>query len=533
MKARLRLAASLGLLLAGSAGCRSWEVERKEFVEPFNRFLHRSYPQAVQSHDLESLLRFYGPALASDPGFRARKAALLARFERIDYSDDVIEDLRLLDGEERVGVRLSLRIRGVTPAGGRLSLDLGEELVCAREPGGAGQPGGYRIVEEKAASEAEETRREPLFSEEAEVRGLRFRHQSGGVKDRWGRIQNYAAGAGVAVGDYDDDGFDDVYFVSGVASSLFHNKGDGTFEDVTAATGASKPPAGEGRCAVFGDYDGDGREDIFVGVLDAPNLLLKNGGSGGFRDQAAQAGLRPTLETTGAAFADFDRDGYLDLFIINGGNLLRRDPEPVYNALNAAPKVLYMNNGDGTFTDRTRQAGVGHTGWALTVAVQDYDLDGDDDIFVGNDVGYSVLYRNRGDATFEELAWRSGIVRRGTGMGASWSDLDGDGRPDLFVTGMASNSKWIVDLPSYPAPAPWYVNLFFRGTVKDIVKEMFNGNWLYLQNGAGKFQESAAACGVRNSGWGWGGAPLDYDNDGREDLYVLNGFISGPDPADL
>ena len=98
---------------------------------------------------------------------------------------------------------------------------------------------------------------------------------------------------------------------------------------------------------------------------------------------------------------------------------------------------------------------------------------------------------------------------------------------------MASNSRWIVDLPSFPAPAPWFVNLFFRARVKEIVKEMFDGNWYYLNNGDGTFGEVAAACGIRNSGWAWGSTFFDCDNDGREDLYVLNGFISGPDPTDL
>jgi len=516
------------LAALSSAGCGSWDRQRTEFVEPFNRFLHRDFPRAIQSRDLPSVLGFYGGELKETPGFVERKRKLLDRFARIDYADDVIEEMRLAGGEDRVEARLSLRVRGVAPAGELLSIDREDRIVCRRSREG------WRIVEEKPAiDELILSADRPIFQEDAEARGIRFVHESGGVMDRWGRIQNYAAGTGLAAGDYDGDGYDDLYLVNGRYCRLYRNKGDGTFEDVTTSSGASKSLSGEGRYAVFGDYDNDGDEDLFVGILDAPSLLLVNNGDGTFTDRAEAAGLRPTENTTGACWADFNRDGHLDLFIINGGNLLRHDPAPMHNAMNATPDTLYMSNGDGTFTDRTAESGTGHTGWALTVAAQDYDLDGDEDIFIGNDIGFSVLYQNQGDATFKDVSFESGVTRRGTGMGGSWGDPNGDGYPDLFVTGMASNSVWIVDLPDFPVPMPWWVNLFLKRVIKDVVKEMFDGNWYYVADGKGGFTETAASCGVRNSGWGWGGTFLDYDNDGREDIYVLNGFISGPDTQDL
>lgn len=192
-----------------------------------------------------------------------------------------------------------------------------------------------------------------------------------------------------------------------------------------------------------------------------------------------------------------------------------------------------MSNGDGTFTDRTVEAGVGHTGWALAVATADYDLDGDTDIFVGNDVGFDVLYRNRGDGTFDDVAVESGIAFRGSTMSAAWGDLNGDGYPELFAPAMDSNSRWMIDQPGFPAPAPWLARLFIRPIILGILKEMLYGNRFYLNQGDGTFREAADELGVRRSGWAWSGLFLDYDNDTQLDLYCINGFISGEKKDDL
>jgi hypothetical protein len=346
-------------------------------------------------------------------------------------------------------------------------------------------------------------------------------------------VQSYSAGSGLAVGDYNDDGLEDVYLVSGRGGALYKNQGDGTFADVTEASLLTKPFEGEGRSAAFADYDGDGHTDLFVALLDAPNRLYRNRGDNTFEDVAARAGLKPTNETVGIAFADYNRDGHLDLYLVNGGNLLRKHPEPIYNALNATPNVLYISNGDGTFSDRTEEAGVGHTGWGLAVSTADYDLDGDTDIFVGNDVGLSVLYRNRGDGTFENVTDAAGIIYRGSTMSAAWGDVNNDGYPDLFASAMDSNSRWMIDQPGFPAPAEWYVNLFIRPVVISILKEMLYGNRFYLNQGDGTFREVAEATGLRRNGWGWSGCFLDYNQDGRLDIYNVNGFISGEKPDDL
>ena len=132
--------------------------------------------------------------------------------------------------------------------------------------------------------------------------------------------------------------------------------------------------------------------DIFVGRLYGPNMLYRQNGDGTFTDIAESAGLLPTWDTTGACAADFNQDGHLDLYVINGFNLSHRTPEPMHNALNAVPNVLFMNNGDGTFRDVSKEAGVDHTGFALSCTATDYDGDGDSDLFIANDFGLSLIH---------------------------------------------------------------------------------------------------------------------------------------------
>jgi enediyne biosynthesis protein E4 len=525
---RASLIAILLVTLGLQAGCRNWNQVRSEFIDPVNQFLHKEHAKAWESHKLERVLDLYTPALAADPAFRKGRIDILDRFTRVDYAISIIDSLTQLGGESRVRAKVLLKIRGETPGGKRMLMDRWLSLLCERHDKR------WRIAEESLLEpEVLATSAGPSFSEEADERGIKFTHSSRGVIDKHGTKQNYAAGSGLAVGDFDDDGHEDVLLVSGGDLRLYQNQGDGNFTDVSGKSGIALGPTGEGRFGVFADFDGDGHTDLFVGVLDAPNLLFRNRGDGTFEEVGARAGLVPCFETVAAAFADFNNDGNLDLYLVNGGNLLTRTPEPMYNALNAAPNVLYMSNGDGTFTDRTAEAGVGHTGWGLALCTADYDLDGDEDIFVGNDVGPSVLYRNRGNGVFDNVTQEAGVVFRGSTMSAAWGDVDGDTYPDILAGAMDSNSRWMTRQPGFPSPAPWYINLFFRPIVIDILNEMLYGNRFYHNNGDGTFTEVAEQVGLRRNGWSWSGCFLDYDNDGDLDVYNLNGFISGKEKQDL
>jgi hypothetical protein len=519
----------LALVVAGlwSASCQSWDDIRKGFVDPVNSLLHSRYPAAWRSMSLDEILAFYSPELRQDESLRRGKAELLGRFTNVEQSVCILDGMVQSDGGRSFTTRAYFKLRGAAPDERRLAIEQWYEIACQR----SGES--WHIVAEKLVSEQMAYSRTPAFTEEGEKRGLVFTHASQGVVDKHGERLSYSAGSGLAVGDANDDGHEDIYLVSGAGGKLFRNRGDGTFEDATAAAKLDEPFAGEGRAATFADYDGDGHTDLFVALLDVPNRLYRNRGDGTFEDVAARVGLRQVNQTVGAAFADFNRDGHLDLYLVNGDNLFKKHPEPIYNALNGTANVLYMARGDGTFEDRTAEAGVGHTGWGLAVSTADYDLDGDTDIFVGNDVGLSVLYRNRGDATFEDVTVAAGMGFRGSAMSAAWGDVNSDGYPDLFVAAMDSNSRWMIDQPGFPSPAPWYVNLFIRSTVLSILQEMLYGNRFYLNNGDGTFREVADASGVRRAGWAWSADFLDYNHDGHLDLYCVNGFISGDHPQDL
>jgi hypothetical protein len=519
-------------LLSGSfwillAGCRSWDGVRKDFIDPVNQFLHKDHARAWEATELRSLLELCSPELAGDPAFVERKKSVLARFVDIEYATSIIDTVDQLDGEEKIRARVFLRLRGLAAGGRRVALDEWLFMDCEH------RDEGWRITGEQLISEDIAYSKASSFTEEAEARGITFKHNSRGVIDKNGNALPYSAGSGLAVGDYDGDNDEDIFLIGGAESRLYRNRGDGRFEDATDAAQVFIPPRGETRCATFADYDSDGDMDLFVGVLDAPNLLFRNRGDSTFEEVGADAGLIPTFETVAAAFADFNGDNHLDLYLVNGGNLYRKHPEPIHNALNAAPNVLYLSNGDGTFKDYTEESGTGHTGWGLALSTTDYDLDGDQDIVVGNDVGYNVLYRNRGDAVFDDVTFEAGIRYRGSTMSVSVGDVNGDGYPDIFTAAMDSNSRWMIDQPGFPCPAPWFIEMVLRGPILGILKEMLYGNRFYMSNGDGTFTEVAEASGVRRNGWAWAAVFLDHDNDCLLDIYAVNGFLSGDDPKDL
>jgi hypothetical protein len=369
------------------------------------------------------------------------------------------------------------------------------------------------------------------FREESLERGLDNRQDMGGVEDSHGVPQRYPGGSGLAVGDWDGDGLDDVYFANGLGCRLFQNLGGGRFGDVTEATGTHARAPGRSRCALIADFDNDGDADIFVGRIDGPHLFYRQDGPGVFHEVAARLGLSPAHETSSACAADFNGDGRLDIYVANCGNLTRMSPEPQHNALNAAPNTLFLQSPDGTFIEAAERAGVAHRGFGLGCAAADHDGDGDVDLFVANDFGFDVLYENRGDGTFQDVTGRARLLKRGAGMSAAWGDIDGDGLPELFVGGMHSNSQWMLDQPGHPLPAPWPIRILFRRQVIDIIKESLGGNDFYRNNGDGTFARMAPE--TRNSGWSWSSVFLDFDNDSLLDIYAVNGFISGEDREDL
>jgi hypothetical protein len=233
--------------------------------------------------------------------------------------------------------------------------------------------------------------------------------------------------------------------------------------------------------------------------------------------------------------ADYDRDGFLDVYVVRMGDEEGTTPTPNYRARNGVGSTLWHNNGDGTFTDVTRRAGVGFTGWGLAGAWGDYDGDGWPDLYVANEFGGNVLYHNEHDGTFRDRTDEAGVADGGAGMGVTWADYDGDGDLDLYVSNMHANSAWALFHPDFPAPVPWRYRLLafltprqYQEHSDDIIRRLTRGSTLYRNDGNGHFTDVSDAAGVRDAQWGWAAEFLDYDNDGRLDLYAVNGFISGP-----
>jgi hypothetical protein len=337
--------------------------------------------------------------------------------------------------------------------------------------------------------------------------------------------------AGVALLDYDGDGFLDIYLVNGAAipslqkdspaywNRLFRNNHDGTFTDVTERAGVAG--AGYGMGVAVGDYDNDGRPDIFLANVTA-NQLFHNNGDGTFSDVTAKAGLsgaaldgnvggnsnRKKMWSVSAGWFDYNNDGKLDLFVVNYCVWeVNKDPYcSIRNGVRAychpdhyAPlhNTLYRNNGDGTFTDVSRETGISLPGKGMSVSFADYDGDGFLDVFVANDTTPNFLFHNIGGKRFEEVGVWAGVAYAPDGsplssMGSDFSDVNNDGRPDLWYTA--------VEHESFP---------------------------LLLQKNQGNFVDMTEASELHSTKnmSGWGNGIFDFDNDGWKDLFVARSNV--------
>ena len=331
-------------------------------------------------------------------------------------------------------------------------------------------------------------------------------------------------GCGVAFYDYDNDGWLDIFLVNGSrlegfptgsepTSHLFRNNRDGTFTDVTLKAGVAHSGWGQGVCV--GDYDNDGWDDLFVTYF-GKNVLYHNNGDGTFTDVSQKAGVagKGTRWNTGCAFFDYDRDGHLDLFVANYIDLdLATAPLPesgpcLYKSvmvacgppgLQGGKNILYHNNGGGTFTDVSEASGIlrANGTYGLGVLTADLDNDGWPDIYVANDSTSSVLYQNKRNGKFEDVAVEAGCAlspdgKPQAGMGIAAGDYDLDGNLDLVKTNFAG------DTPS-----------------------------LYHNLGGGNFEDVTftAGLGAHTQYLGWGCGFFDFDNDGWPDIFICNGHV--------
>ena len=368
----------------------------------------------------------------------------------------------------------------------------------------------------------------PAFEDGTEAAGLLFRHQASKTARKY--LPETMSG-GVALLDFDSDGFMDVFFVNGARiqyphppdqepdksdprfwNRLYRNRGDRTFEDVTERAGLQG--RGYGMGAAVGDYDDDGDPDLLVTSIstgDYPAAVLYRNDGERFEDVSSEAGLHVRGWATSAGFVDYDADGDLDLFIgrymdWSYDQDLRCGLETTYGRSYCHPDLfpavdnyLYRNDGDGTFTDLRQESGIAVSkGKALGVAFADYDRDGWIDIAVANDSHPQFLFHNEGDGTFREAALFAGAAydehgEEFAGMGVLFEDLDGDGWPDLLMTNLS----------------PQKYALF---------RNARDGAFEYATDSSGLGRATRLSSG-------WGVGAIDYDRDGAKDLFFANAHV--------
>ena len=231
--------------------------------------------------------------------------------------------------------------------------------------------------------------------------------------------------------------------------------------------------------------------------------------------------LKAALAKRGFEGGDDVVDGRADIYVASYNHYGRVTPDSWFRASNGQPNLLLLSQADGTFRDRAREWGVEDPRWSYAPAFADLDRDGRPDLYVANDFGENGLYLHRGDRFREEAAER-GVVDPGNGMGVSFGDYDNDGRLDLHVTNMSSTAGNRILSRLFPGAAPR----------QNVLVKLASGSNLYRNTGQGHFQDVTAEVGPFSGGWAWGGGFLDFDNDGWEDLYTPNGFISGKSMKD-
>lgn len=508
--------ASLVALLAaadGSAAAPLWdaELEATDLV-----------PETLESTQVGSWRMLFGAA--------ASEEECLPR-----TPEEVLQLVRAWDGILGDGERRTqLHVQGVQLGAEQFSL----EVHVQRSSGARGLHGHWRVsfrLGDDGQARIWRLQREsyaaalgdrPLFVDatQAVFGGRALSEQLSHGIDAWRRRLDPSLGVGLlghhglAVGDLNEDGLEDLYLCEpgGLPNRAYLRQPDGSVRESAAEMGLDILDSC--TSALIVDFDGDGDRELVLTTVDEV-ILMENTGRGRFRIAgrfAAQSG-------TSMAAADVDNDGDVDLFVC--GYLSPYDggatPMPYHDAQNGEGNLFLLNMGQLLFRDATAEFGLDAEGrrFSFAAAFEDFDGDGDQDLYVANDFGRNALYVNRG-GHFEELAEAYGVEDISAGMGVTWADFDGDGFDDLYVSNMQSSAgSRVTGQARFQAQVDEHVRAQFRRHAR--------GNSLFLGLAGADFADASEASGASAGGWAWGALAVDLNLDGRPDLVVPNGFVSG------
>ena len=327
---------------------------------------------------------------------------------------------------------------------------------------------------------------------------------------------------GAAAGDFDNDDWIDLFVVGTNRNFLYLNNRKGGFRDASDEAGVKILSAGTAPL-VF-DYDNDGDADVFISSVGQQILLRNNFKQTGkleFDDVSLESGVAKDAIGFSAVAGDVNGDGRLDVYVASYNRYGQVTPDSWFRATNGTPNLLFINQPDGTFREEAVKWGVDDRRWSYAAEFADINSDGKIDLYVANDFGEKAMFINRGDKFVDEAAER-GVLDPGNGMGVSFGDYNNDGRLDIHASNMSSTAGNRI-----------LSRLFPNSSAKDnVLKKLAAGNNLFENTGDGKFKDVTAEVGGFSGGWAWGGGFIDFDNDGWEDIYTPNGFISGKSMKD-
>ncbi len=482
----------------------------------------------------------------------AEVAAELQRWgERFDAARIKFKVVRISPGQdehEQFETIVLANGDGATGGGSARSQESARWRLRWHSPTEGAAPLIREIMLEHAESSDLELGGETLFADRtaAAMAGVRaYPHQYLQGNNHWARVIPQAEGGallgynGLAVGDADGDGIDDIYVPDGGAlpNRLLIHLADGTLDDRSVVAGVDWLE--QTVAALFVDLDNDGDQDLVAAAT--PFLLfMENDGHGKFTFRGAH---HSATNPFSLAAADYDGDRLLDIYLCNysgsgtngagSSGTIGSYPIPYTDAENGVANVLLKNLGGFCFRDVTEETGLdkNNTRFSQAASWEDFDGDGDPDLYVANDFGRNNLYRNDqgptpGSRLFVDVAAGAGVEDQASGMSVAWGDYDRDGQPDLYVSNMFSSAGNRVT----------YQKRFLNSRAADEVtatRRMARGNTLFRARGDGRFEDLSEVAGVAMARWAWGSLFADLDNDGWEDLVVANGYLTNDRADDL